>query len=68
MDFDEVTKLALESSIIWKKKKKKKELDMGKTSFHVWLPWLLTRITQADYYVRFSPPYTSIIMSSRGRD
>ena len=63
MDFDEVTKLALESSIIWKK-----ELDMGKTSFHVWLPWLLTRITQADYYVRFFPPYTSIIMSSRGRD
>ena len=41
---------------------------MGKTSFHVWLPWLLTRITQADYYVRFSPKYTSIIMSSRGRD
>ena len=41
---------------------------MGKNSFHVWLPWLLTRITQADYYVRFSPPYTSIIMSSRGRD
>ena len=25
MDFDEVTKLALESSIIWKKKKKKKK-------------------------------------------
>ena len=41
---------------------------MGKTSFHVWLPWLLTKITQVDYYVRFSPPYTSIIMSSRGRD
>ena len=41
---------------------------MGKTSFHVWLPWLLTRITPADYYVRFSPKYTSIIMSSRGRD
>ena len=64
MDFDEVTKLALECSIIWKIK----ELDMGKTSFHVWLPWLLTGITQADYYVRFSPPYTSIIMSSWGRD
>ena len=64
MDFDEVTKLALESSIIWKKK----ELDMGKTSFHVWLPWLLIRITQTIYYVRFSPPYTFIIMSSRGRD
>ena len=30
---------------------------MGKTSFHVWLPWLLTRITQANYNVRFSPPY-----------
>ena len=41
---------------------------MGKTSFHVCLPLLLTRITQADYYVRFSPKYTSIIMSSRGRD
>ena len=69
MDVDEVTKLALESSIIWKKKKKNRvRLDMGKTSFHVWLPWLLTRITQADYYVRFSAKYTSIIMSSRGRD
>ena len=34
MEFYEVTKLALESSIIWKKQ----ELDMGKTSFHVWLP------------------------------
>ena len=33
MDFDEVTKLALESSIIFKNK-----LDLGKTSFHVWLP------------------------------
>ena len=64
MDFDEVTKLALGSSII----KKKKKLDMGKTSFHVWLPWLLTRIIQVDYYVRVSPPYTSIIMSSRGHD
>ena len=63
MDFDEVTKLALESSIIFLKK-----LDMGKTSFHVWLPWLLTRITQADFYVRFSPPYTSTSVFSRGHD
>ena len=64
MDFDEVTKFASENSIIFKNKK----LNMGETSFHVWLPWLLTRITLADYYVRFSPPYTSIIMPSRGHD
>ena len=39
---------------------------MGKISFHVWLPWLLTRITEVDYYVRFSPSDKSIIMSNEG--
>ena len=64
MDFDEVTKLALESSIIFKKK-----VRYGQN----FISCMVAMVTNQDYpcgllrSLRFSPPYTSI-MSSRGCD
>ena len=46
MDFDEVTKLALESSIIWKKKKKKKNRVRYGQNF---ISCMVAMVTNQDY-------------------
>ena len=45
MDFDEVTKLALESFIIWKKKEKKKRVTYGQN----FISCMVAMVTNQDY-------------------
>ena len=47
MDFDEITKLALESSIIWKKQKKKKEKK--KRYGQNFISCMVAMVTNQDY-------------------
>ena len=50
MDFDEVTKLALESSIIWKKKNKKKKQKKNRVRYgQNFISCMVAMVTNQDY-------------------